>query len=513
MRTMLMWLWSRNKFKYLLILQFFHSSIEFIYSILFSLMLSGFIGGQKTYSWIIDYIIPFTIFYLITSILSTYLTNKYAHLDVFEYTDHLVNKAFKNYQIILHNDKSEINNLFTVEVYRLIDKVYVPSLLIFGKSLVILSISAFLLYTNTFKFVSFLLSIFIVIFVTNLPLKSEIRRIGKLITTNNSDRLEVINSFWENFIILKFFNLSKKYQNKINHISNTAIKLRSKLNTLNLIPRYVLESFIFLFLLGLLYYNPEDISKLVLFIFLLVRILPLTNQVYYSINEVKSNMHIIEILQKKKNAKQSKINFKENGKNLIHCKNLKIFLPNKTLSYDEIIIEKGKHYCLQGDSGKGKSTLVKTFSGLITTYTGQLEFDLEDSLIDSVSYCDQNSLLLNDSLKNNIIGGLIQNEERLSKVFDICELYDICSLQDIDTIKIKNYGENLSGGQIQRISLARSIYKDCTVYIFDESTSSIPEQQQLRILNKINLFLKKKTLIMIAHRQSVLEIYPKTILI
>ena len=100
------------------------------------------------------------------------------------------------------------------------------------------------------------------------------------------------------------------------------------------------------------------------------------------------------------------------------------------------------------------------------------------------------------------------NIKRLKEVFDICNLQDILEdFQKITEFKIEEMGKSLSGGQIQRVNIARAIYKDSDVYVLDEITSSLDTKLQLDIYKSLILYLKGKLVIHIAHRNEIIELF------
>ena len=178
------------------------------------------------------------------------------------------------------------------------------------------------------------------------------------------------------------------------------------------------------------------------------------------------------------------------------------------LKVDDINIKKGDKVLLMGASGKGKSTLVKCLSGYLRDYTGIISIDGVDikdvSLPDLkkiILYIGQDEKLFTDTIKNNITNGLI-DDIKFSHIIDLCELPELIHKKlEKENALILEGGINFSEGEKARIILARGLYKSPKVLIIDELLSSLPEEQENRILNR--LLQEDITLIYITHRNKL----------
>lgn len=194
------------------------------------------------------------------------------------------------------------------------------------------------------------------------------------------------------------------------------------------------------------------------------------------------------------------------NKNL-EVKNLTYSYPNKkVLSKLSLKINKGDKVLIYGPTGFGKTTLINLLSQNLKDYQGQILYDkTELSKIDpksfntNVGYVRQEHFIFDDSIKNNIILNQPFNKEKFKKVLfaaDIWEWVDSLELK-ADHILLNN-GSNISGGQRQRINIARELYGDKPVLIFDEPSASLDEITSKNIYNTIKAL--DKTVIVISHR-------------
>jgi ABC-type bacteriocin/lantibiotic exporter with double-glycine peptidase domain len=507
-KDILKWLFSDNRSLLLLGLQIIIALNEFIFSIYFTYFLTSFYHSSH-YEYLLKpiYFFPGILVYIILSISLTFYSNKISFNIIIHYVDKLMSNFFNQYNNLVTKEKSFISNLFSGETYRLVDKIYMPVFFILSKSIIIILISSYLMiyFTKLFIFTSLFFILFGLLF--SKTFSKRLKFYGNKITENNSQRHDLISELWGNNLNIKLFNLSNLFSNRVYANSVSTVKSRSVLNTLNSTPRILIESLFVVFLFSVFnYYEKNRISELIIFFLLLIRMLPYLNSFYYYILEIKSNINILDHFNALEKEMDSNKLFKytTTNKSEISLKNIKLQFKNKQLSYDNINIELGKHYCVIGESGKGKTTLLLILAACLKPTSGEFGV-LNINFNQNVSLCLQNSSIFNSSILSNIVCGFELDRNRLSLIYHICELDDICNLEEIGNTYILNNGNNLSGGQIQRLSIARSLYKNCDFYFFDESTSSISEDQQNRIIEKLLEFLQDKTVVMVAHRKSLID--------
>ena len=168
---------------------------------------------------------------------------------------------------------------------------------------------------------------------------------------------------------------------------------------------------------------------------------------------------------------------------------------------------------LYGPSGTGKSTLVKLLMRYIDTPYGNISIDNidinhihMDILRKNITYVSQQEILYNDTVYNNIVLNRSIDYRDLKKVLKIVKL------NKINTNKmVEENGFNFSGGERQRIVIARSILKESSIYIFDEAFSQIDINRERDILKGIFTYLEDKTIIVISHRFSNKDLFNRII--
>ena len=177
---------------------------------------------------------------------------------------------------------------------------------------------------------------------------------------------------------------------------------------------------------------------------------------------------------------------------------------------------KNNIYGLIGETGVGKTTLVNIITGLLKPTQGVIKYNdknISAQTDKKISYVSQNTALQNSSIKNNIAFGCDEKEIKIEKINLCLEQAQLKKLIDslpkgIDT-KISELGANFSGGQTQRLSIARALYADSNLIIFDEPTSSLDEITKKEILNMISKLKRNRLIIMITHSKLELKICDK----
>lgn len=171
-----------------------------------------------------------------------------------------------------------------------------------------------------------------------------------------------------------------------------------------------------------------------------------------------------------------------------------------------LTIKKNDKILIFGPTGTGKTTLVNLLSQNLSAYEGEILYDgLElnsvnnRSLVDKLGYVRQEHFIFNDSIRNNIVLDKEYDSAKLQKVLKESALDEWILSLDLkeDHILIDN-GSNISGGQRQRINIARELYQDKEIIIFDEPSSSLDDQTSSKIYETIKGL--EKTVIVISHR-------------
>ncbi len=194
-----------------------------------------------------------------------------------------------------------------------------------------------------------------------------------------------------------------------------------------------------------------------------------------------------------------------------------ISLTNVSFSYKEdkeilhhinLDLKKGSFISLVGKSGSGKSTIAGIISGRNKSYQGMIRIGIhsldeisEKSLMEHVVLIRHNSYLFKGTVRDNLLmGNSGASDKEMLSVLEMVNLKDFIENQNgLDTL-ILAQGGNLSGGQCQRLAIARALLKNGDIYIFDEATSNIDMESEEIIMRVIHELAKTKTVLLISHR-------------
>ncbi len=181
----------------------------------------------------------------------------------------------------------------------------------------------------------------------------------------------------------------------------------------------------------------------------------------------------------------------------------------------DMVVPKGKSVGIIGSSGAGKSTIVDILLGLLHAQTGDILcddrniFSNYESWLSQIGYIPQSIYLIDESIRDNIAFGIDADkisEDRIWEVLKEAQLDEFIKTlpEGLDT-RIGDRGVRLSGGQRQRIGIARALYHNPEILVFDEATSALDNETEAAVMDAVNSFHGRKTMIIIAHRLNTIE--------
>ena len=194
----------------------------------------------------------------------------------------------------------------------------------------------------------------------------------------------------------------------------------------------------------------------------------------------------------------------------LNCRDLRFsYEPDREILHGiNLFFSKGSFTSLVGESGCGKSTIAsilmgrsRGYSGSVTIGGAELREISEESLMRHITYVSHQSYLFKGTVRSNLLMGKPDaSDEQLWAVLKQVNLADFLRSENgLDTL-VAEKGGNFSGGQCQRLALARALLHDSPVYIFDEATSNIDVESENDIMAQIHALAGRKTVILISHR-------------
>tara|TARA_A100001015_G_scaffold260120_1_gene304607 strand:+ start:9364 stop:11091 length:1728 start_codon:yes stop_codon:yes gene_type:complete len=432
-----------------------------------------------------------------------------------------------NNPIILgRNISSEVNiTVAHIKSFLLIIKEIIQLLLIF---FLLLFANLKITLVIFFLFVAFGF-IYLKIFGKKLKQKSEIAFHergfkSKIINQILNAIIEVKIYNKENFIIKKFIeSIKKEFQSKM------------FLDVISKIPKIFIELSIVslvcvtIFLSVKLGYNVEAIIAFVaLYFFAALRAYPSINSVLLQNMALIHGKVSIEKLSKE--FSKADLNFQKENldknfdfKDSIEFKDVSFNYPKRQdiLSNLNLKIFKNTIIGIKGETGSGKSTFIKLVMNLLEPSSGKISIDnlplasIRNAWQKKISYIPQNFYILDDSFLENILFSEDKKQVEINKVNQILKFCHLDNLVDdlpegLNTI-VGPSGKLLSGGQAQRLAMARGLYQDRDILILDEATNALDKDTEDKILKNILDLKKSKTIIIISHNQKVLDLCDKVI--
>ncbi len=257
----------------------------------------------------------------------------------------------------------------------------------------------------------------------------------------------------------------------------------------------------------------------------LQRSLPLCQQLYHAWANLRVGQGVIDDIVKllePENGKSSvelDVNERVGFSNIIELHGVSFSYMERDLSVLRNVslgIKRGEFVGLIGKSGSGKSTLINVITGLLNPTQGHMSVDTipitklnHDAWSSLVGYVPQSIFLFDSTIMHNIafeIRDELIDLPRVRWAADIAHLNDM--LEDLPLgfhTPVGERGARISGGQLQRIGLARALYRDAPLIIFDESTSAIDVETEGKIFSKLRFLFPGKTFILVTHRRSNLH--------
>ncbi len=325
------------------------------------------------------------------------------------------------------------------------------------------------------------------------------------------------------------------FQENFDKVGSQRIKAQQKHFLWDEIPRYIIElmsMIAVLLVFAVLVMKGENITNLIPTLSALavaaVRLLPAANRVAHSANAitycesaVDNLLSAIESISNRYHEADDEVNsqIQVELKNHILLSGITYAYPNtkgKIFKNASMEIPVGSMVGIVGASGAGKTTAIDILLGLLKPLEGSVLADgvnIRDnyeSWLTHVGYIPQTIFMMNGSIRDNVVFGRFKdsenNDNKVWKALKEAQLDEFVRLlpEGLDT-QIGERGIRISGGQRQRLGIARALYTDPELLVFDEATSALDNETEAAIMESINSLHGKKTMVIIAHRLTTIE--------
>jgi ATP-binding cassette, subfamily B, bacterial PglK len=498
-----------------------------------------FIGGMSESEFILILSVALAMVFFFKSVLSVYInkvimtfcfgTSVKIGSDILASIDKLTFENFtkksSSEYIQLIRQQSENFSLATLQSFlKLTSEMIVVTVIItfliisFGKMIAIV-----------IGFIILMMSFYYFIFKTTLE------RLSKTINTESERMIKSVSESLNGYVENKILNNGKYF---INTFEKSAKKYaRSYVNSqmITTSPRFFIEFIMVLVItISVITYGESLIGDKAIPMFAVlgmagIRLLPSLNVIMSSLSQIKHGQHGVDLLSNEINLLNRRVKYKESHafefikENNIVFDGVTYSFPNKEvkiLNNINLKIKQGEFVAIVGPSGSGKSTLMNLLIGLLDPTAGSIKInnykvkDIRNAWWDSIALIPQRVHIINASIKNNIALGVEENDIdniMLLRAIKMSNMQDvILQLEDgVDTV-LGEYGLNMSGGQIQRIAIARAFYFNRSILFLDEATSSLDDQTEDNIMNELLKYKGSITVVLITHRFKILKFFDHT---
>ena len=435
------------------------------------------------------------------------------------------------YKLFLKSDTSHLLQKCTNYVNASVAGYFSPFLIILSQLFTFIFILSFLIYYDPVVTLFLVGALVLFYFLILTHLKKKVKNLGKSAPIFFKETSKVVTDTFESY---KEFKLSKNKKYFLGLFEKPAKKYRDANISINLFqqfPAFAIESFSYAIILVISLYsffkleNFNEILPLIGAIAIsLRRLIPAAQNIYMQITQIgfykNSFNKIIDDLVKSSDLKnryedrslRSDLTFKK----FIEFKKISFsYQRDKTINNLSTKIKKGSFIGISGLSGQGKTTFLDIFANLLKPKKGEVIIDGQsinkldkNSWIKNISYAPQKGHLLNQSIIKNIT--FDNSKLNLKKIKKICKIVEISNFiqkklnNNYNTIIGEN-GIRVSGGQAQRLVLARSLYSNPEILILDEATNSIDTVTEKKIIKNIRNNFKGLTIIFVSHRMNVIK--------
>lgn len=462
---------------------------------------------------------------------TSYKQNKFAYAVAGKIVQHQLNRFYKN-------DYLDIRTKNSIEYLRCLveapegfaDYLMIPLIYILNESLVVFFIIIGLFLFKPIIVLLILVTILPISFILLKFAKNKLQNIselkGKLEKDSYLESIEGINGYTD----IKLFNKETYYVDYIYNKYKILYDMNASKNLYLVIPRRIIEVIIILIifiLYGIAQFifsisDKELVFILIAFATAAYRLLPSFNEILTNIVKIRTSEFIFDLINILKDpiaVEYSSMSFQ----NSIELKDLCYSYPSNkeiVLKNLNLFINKGEFVVLTGASGSGKTTIGKILTGFIKPTSGNIYIDKQElqhinQIKNKIGYVTQDFYLFDKTIIENIaIGEDINSIDqiKINKILNDVNLLSFIEQQQFGLMQpIGEMGNKMSGGEKQRLAIARAMYKNAEILVLDEATSSLDVSNELEVLDTIYKIAKSNniTVLIITHRISTVKKYDK----
>ena len=457
----------------------------------------------------------------------------------------LSSKLMKSYlaaPYTLHLTKNSANLVQSVVTFtdRFCVGLVLSLLTAISNAVVIVALVVLLVCTNAAASVGIAIVLLVSLAVLN-PLKDRLAFWGKEGFDASAEMIRILNHGLGGLKETRIIGCEPYFEGQMAEAAKKYSKNMGLASGYSNLPRYIVEaviiSFLIIFAFLFVTFNQDDTQNLTsifgIFAIASIRLLPATGNTIGCISVIRYNIHSLDSLyaelkeaeeHEAQNQKHSlptgnshqpaKLDFQQQ----IAIEDLVYRYPNaatNALDGISLTIEKGHSIGLIGKSGSGKTTLVDVLMGLLSPQSGDISLDSVSvyshlrAWQNLIGYVPQSIFLIDDTLERNIAFGVPDNQidrQRVQQAVAAAQLTEVIENLPMGlNTTVGERGVLLSGGQRQRVGIARALYHEKEILVFDEATAALDNETENLITEATKALSGSKTIVIIAHRLSTIE--------
>lgn len=449
----------------------------------------------------------------LSMLISNHLYKSFVNLD---YLRHIKDNSSKKIQYI-GNESNTIVQGYLRPIMVLFTEIF----LIFGISLLLIIVDPLTFFISL---IFFTLSFGII----NLLFARRLSFIGRERAFNEINKTKEVQQTLFGFKLIKLSDSEEYFFDKFKYFNSKLKDIKSSEFFLKQLPRPWLEQLIILGVILLAYFlyfygkTPSQIQiTLTVYLAALVRMMPSFIRIISSIQSINFFSKTVDLLHEDlfHNSIEEDEEYDENLEgSYLNVNQLTFKYPDSEkpiLSNINLTLNKSEYIGIIGDSGSGKSTFISVLLGVLRPNSGGVYFQgknikaLGKNWRAKLGYVPQDIYMLSEPLRNNIAFGVKTKDISDKRVKECIKLANLESFvrnlaDGLDTILGEN-AVNISGGQKQRIAIARALYSDPEILVFDEATSSLDSETEKEIMSVIRKLSVSKTIFFCSHKKSILN--------
>lgn len=444
-------------------------------------------------------------------------------------------RLFKSYQhmpYLSYKNKNSSEYIHRIQTltYDYSNTVLAPLLKVTSDFIVGASLISLLFLYNPTVFISLISVMAVVIIGFDTLTKHRVKTYGELCNTNAERMIKYTKEAIGGLKEIRILGVESFFYEQFQKSLQIFTTYAKRIQIFTIVPRLLFEWCLIFFLVAAVLIGIGDpgqrmylVSSLGIFAIAAIRILPMVNQLSSALLSIRASKNSIDILH----ADCFERNIKSDEKNVQVSEEFNsLEFSNVSFSYSEnqtsllknvnLVIKRGQMIGVVGPSGSGKSTFLELMMGLLEPSFGLIQLNGKKLTTDRIQswhkklgYLSQKVFIADSTVVNNVALGVsdyfIDQDLAVSSLKRVNLLDNFNKNRDPLNTLVGEAGEHLSGGQAQRVGIARALYHGRDFLIFDEATSALDQAVEEKIVAEINKLRGKATIIIATHKHSNLK--------